>query len=156
MMINLSQGLDVVGDKRNWDDAYFAPLLRGDLPQCLVQRRLQPSARAHLALIAQAMIVGPSSLLHHQAHCLFNMPLVGVTLFDHRYRDTVCAEDERHIRQMGKAGKRLINPPHYGCDVLRITIKSFDTGSWDWALPLPSPLIQAAAGCRARILRIER
>src|SRR5208282_4433174 len=25
MMINLSQGFDMVGDKLNWDDAHFAP-----------------------------------------------------------------------------------------------------------------------------------
>ncbi len=121
-----------------------------------MQRRLQPPARAHFALIAQAMIVRPSSLLHHQGHGFFNLLLIGVALFDHRHRYAVRAEDQRHRSRMGKTGERIVDPLHYGCDVCRITIKRRHTGNRNCPLPPALPLVQTAARRRTRVLRIQR
>src|SRR5262249_25913450 len=102
-MVDLSQCLYVVRDERDRNDTNLAILLRRHLAKRRVQRRLQPFASPYFALIAEAVTISPSAAAHHQFDSLFNLPLIGVALFNHSYGNAVRAEDDLRVRRVGKS-----------------------------------------------------
>ena len=61
LVIDLAQSLDVVGDEGDGHDADVPHLFGSQVAQGAMQGRLQPFAGADLALIAEAMPVGPTA-----------------------------------------------------------------------------------------------
>src|SRR5579864_6054268 len=94
LVIDLAQRFHMVGDEGDRHDTDFADSLGRKLTERPVQGRLQPATGAHFALIAEAMMIAPSAALHQQLNGLFDLALIGISLFDHRHWDAVGAEND--------------------------------------------------------------
>src|SRR5437879_2645926 len=92
-VIDLTQRLHVIGNKRNRPDPHFLRFLGRQILQSPVQGRLQPFARSHFALVAEPVTIGPSAALHQKAHRILNVALVRISLCNHRHGYAVCAEN---------------------------------------------------------------
>src|SRR5215469_18631905 len=91
-MIDLTQGLNVIGNKSDWHHANLANAFRRNLSKSVMQRRLQPAARTHFALIAEPVVILPLASIHQKLNGFFDLLLVGITLLDHRDGDAMRAE----------------------------------------------------------------
>src|SRR4029077_3188804 len=142
-VIDLAECLDVIGNKSNRDNADLAHLLACKLSQCVGQRRLQPTAGADFALVAEAGGIAPSAALHYQTYGFFNLSLVRVAFFDYRHRNTVGAEHDLGPLQLREAGKRLVYFFYDGVLIHRIPIECLDAMDGDFVTKPPVPFVQA-------------
>src|SRR5215469_2255946 len=94
LVIDLSQSLDVVGNKSDGDDTDLVSLFRRELPQRVRQRGLEPAAGADFALVAETVRVAPSAPFHDEPHGVFDLAWIGIAFFHYRYWNAVSAEKD--------------------------------------------------------------
>ena len=121
-----------------------------------MQRRLQPFARAHFALIAKAVRVGPSSSLHQQLHGFFDLSLVRIPFFNDRHRNAVRAEDDLGALRIRKTREGFIYLFGQRIEIVRMPVKSLHAMHRQIIVKTSLPFIQAGAGSGGGILRIKR
>ncbi len=102
------------------------------------------------------MAVRPSPALHYQFDRLLNLPLIRIALLDDRYRHAVRAEYDLGLCGFGKPRQRIIDFLDQRVQVKRMTIKSLNRLHRNVITEQAPEFVEAAAGCSAGILRIER
>src|SRR5580658_4337099 len=121
--------------------------------------RLQPFRCADLALVTKMTPPRPVPLTPHQLDGAFNLPLIWIARLDHRYRHAVRTKDHVDVGGTIERGQRVVDGFHKRADVPGVFMKLHDcVYTWIPTVRMKPavPLIQAAAGGSARILRIER
>src|SRR5215510_15663156 len=122
------------------------------LSQGRVQTRLEPFAGAHFALITEAVPVAPASTRHQEAHRFFNLLLVRVALFDHRYRNAVRAEHDFNRLRFRKTADGFIYFFNQSTQVQAFAIETLHDVYWHLVAEQPIPFIQAASSGSRRIV----
>src|SRR5215472_241509 len=108
-MIDLTQGLNVIGNKSDWHHANLANAFRRNLSKSVMQGRLQPAAGTHFALVAETMVILPIASVHQELNRFLDLLLVGVALFDNRDWDAMSAEHNLRTMRLGKTRKGLVD-----------------------------------------------
>lgn len=146
LVIDLGQGLHMIGNEGYGHDANFADLLGSKLLQGVMQGRLQPFACPNLALVAEAVRISPSAALRQQADGFFNLALVRIALVDNRHGHAVCAENNFRPLRSGEAREGLVDPFDHRIKIHRITIESLYAVNRQVILKEAIPLVQARSG----------
>ena len=142
-VIDLAEGLDMIGNEGDRDDADLSYPLACELSKGVGEGRLQPAAGADFALIAEAVGIAPSAAFAHKAHCFLDLSLVRVALFDHRHWDAVSAENDFRAPRLRETRKCRAHLFYHGVEIHRISIERLDAIDGNVVTEMSVPLIQA-------------
>src|SRR5271165_361042 len=120
-----------------------------------MQGRLQPAARSHLALVAEAMRVEPPAARGQKPHRFLNLSLVRVAFLNYGHGDAVGAED--NFRPVGRREppQGFVDLFDHRVEIRRITIERLDAVNRHFILEQPPPFVQTRSRGGRRILRVQ-
>src|SRR4051812_10066883 len=101
-------------------------------------------------------MIPPPTAPHYQLNRFFNLPLVGITLLNHRYWDTVGAKHQLSSRRVRETGQSIFYLFSHSVYVEIVLIESLHAMNRHIIVIEPSPLIQTASSSRAGMLWIKR
>src|SRR5215831_12457419 len=95
-----------------------------------MQRRLQPLTGPDFALVAEPVLVRPTSLTHHQRNCLFDLTLVGIAAIDHRHWHTMSAEHQLGPFGIRESAEGLVDAFDERIQIKRMTVERLNQTKW--------------------------
>src|ERR1700722_3746175 len=121
-----------------------------------MKRRLQPLAGANFTLVTKPVLIGPAPALHEEGDGFFDLALIRVALFDHSYGNAVRAENDLRTLRAIEPRQGFVHFLNQCLQIKFVTVEGIDAVDWNIAAKQAAPLVKAAAGGGARILRIKR
>lgn len=156
--VDFVEGFDVFGEEGNGDDEDAPDAVASHFFDGAGERRLKPFLRAHFALEAEDVGIGPGAGLADEVDCGGDVLRIRVALLYQRHGEAVGAEDEMDAGGIWKRGEDGVDALDDGGDVAGMVVKMVDGADGDFRIGFVEavPFLEAAAGGGEGIVRVER